>query len=658
MSTVLIVDDHAEALYLLRCMLEAEGFAVVEASHGREALDAAARQPLDLIVSDILMPVMDGFNLCRIWKSDPRLRQIPFVFYTATYVDKADEELGLSLGADLFLVKPIEPQVLMAKLREVLAPQREGGHAPVEPPDAQSVPFLRQYNEVLVHKLEDKLAQLEKANQALRLKDLALASSRNGVVLAAEQGEIVYSNETMLRLCGKRAADVVGKPVRDLLPAGSGFPTWLAQGESCAPLEVELPVPGATPTTRWLRIEKHPVSDAVGGGQGIMLLCADVTQELRLRHDLARVQRFEALSLFAAGVAHDFNNLLMAIFSVLEIDRSEKIAPDERRENRAMAHAAFERARDLTRRLVSFAKHGPTERRPADVRQLLDESIALSLSGSGVACEKRYGDVPAIVCVDAGQMAQVFGNLLVNARQAMGDQGKIVVTVRSLLSTSLAGTSPRPAVEVAIRDTGPGIPAEILPNIFEPYFTTKEEGSGLGLATSRAIVLEHGGEISVHSQPGAGTSFEVTIPAATGPVALPVPEPPLVLAAHTGRLLVMDDQPAILTMLRRGLERAGYAIVTAAEGVEAVREFEKAKQVGEAFDLILLDIFVQGGMGGAQALAEIRRSDPSVLAIAMTGSISETSTDELLERGFTRVVRKPFLLHELYATIKAVLGHA
>ncbi len=651
MATALIVDDHPEALYLLRCVLEPEGFTVVEAGNGREALERAAEHAPSIVVSDILMPVMDGFTLCRTWKSDPTLRETPFVFYTATYVDRADEELGLSLGADLFLVKPMEPQVFVAKVRELLVRRQQGRHADVVPPDPRSVPFLRQYNAVLVHKLEDKLEQLERANQALRLKDLALASSRNGIVLASERSGILYANDTMLRLCGRPAEELLGRPVEGLLPGVAGFAAWVGRADS-APLEIEWSSPEGSPGLRWLRLEKHAVRDSLGDGQGFMLSCADVTQEVRLRHDLTRIQRFEALSLFAAGIAHDFNNLLMALFSALEIDRSERITPEERNENRGMALAAFERARGLVRRLVSFAKCGPSERRSADLRQLLDESIALALSGSEVKCERRYCDRPAVARVDAGQMAQVFGNLLLNARQAMRDRGDVVVEVRQAAADSSSSDGPGATLVVTITDDGPGIAAEIMPNLFEPYFTTKEEGTGLGLATSRAIVVEHGGQISIRSRPGAGTTCEVVLPAAPGAAPAAAPARSEAHEPRAGRILVMDGQTAILAMLRRGLERAGYVVVTAKDTEEAARELRRAKKEGAGFDLMVLHVRADAA---GDVLAELRRLDDSVRAIATTDAASQASADALLAAGFAGVVHKPLLLHELFATIRAAL---
>jgi CheY-like chemotaxis protein/nitrogen-specific signal transduction histidine kinase len=654
MGLALIVDDHVEGLYLLRCLLEPEGFEVIEARNGREALGQAKGRAFDLVVSDILMPVMDGFSLCRVWKADPELRRVPFVFYTATYVDKRDEDLALSLGADLFLVKPTEPAVFQQRVRALLAEQRDG-KLQAKPETATEAPFLQQYNEVLIHKLEDKLQELERASQSLRIKDFALASSPSGIVLTRMDGQVTYANPAILLMAGRPSNEVLERPIRSLFAAGAAFDAWLAREEKGAPVEMQLaPRPDASSGT-WLRVEKHTITDEAHMPLGLMFSCADVTEERTLRYELARIQRLEALSLFAAGVAHDFNNLLMAIFAGLELEGTRNTSAEAREENRAMALAAFERARDLTRRLLTFAKHSTAERRPTDLRQLLDESLLLGLSGSGVDCQKRYCHEAAVAAVDPGQMAQVFSNLIVNARQAMKDQGTLIASVSlcSLPATDARGTLP--AVKVSIADNGPGIPLEILPNIFEPYFTTKREGSGLGLATSHAIMHEHGGQISVSSQPGKGARFELAIPAVRTEQAPPVIAAPRQLEVRSGRVLVMDDQAAIQSLLRQGLERIGYSVVIVSNGEQALLEFRRANAEGRPFDLFLLDITIRGGMGGLETLAELRRLTPKVLAIATTGYAAEAAVSELQRRGFARVITKPFLLHELYATIKAVL---
>jgi signal transduction histidine kinase/CheY-like chemotaxis protein len=653
MSVALVVDDHPEGIYFLSCLLKSEGYSVLEAHNGREALNLAEAQAIDIVISDILMPVMDGFSLCRAWQAHPRLHAIPFIFYTATYVDKRDEDLALSLGADLFLVKPVEPTVFMERVREVLARRRARPATPEGPRTAET-PFLQQYSQVLIHKLEDKLTELETANQALRLKDFALASSSSGILFTRPDGEITYANPAILRMLGKPIGDVLDKPVIGLFAARKAFAQWFAGPDQQSSPEMQLgpAADGAKPI--WVRIEKHTITGEDGSALGHMLSCADVTEERRLRQDLSRVQRLESLSLFAAGVAHDFNNLLMGIFAGLELDAPDPLDDKEREANRALARAAFDRARDLTRRLLTFAKRGTASQQPTDLRQLLDESILLALSGSAIRCDRHYSEAPAVAMVDPGQMAQVLSNLLINARQAMNDQGSITVSVAVVDADSATVEGPSRVVKLTIADNGPGIALDIINDIFEPYFTTKKDGSGLGLATSLAIVTEHGGQISVNSPPGKGATFEITIPAVESQA---TPNPRRVTAMEKGsaRVLVMDDEVAIRTLLKQGLGKVGYTVVVVSNGEQAAAEFARARSEGLPFQLAILDITVRGGMGGVDTLARLRQLDPNLPAIATTGYADGDLLSSLRSAGFVRVLAKPFMLHELCSTIKAVL---
>jgi len=653
--TVLIVDDNPQNAYLLHCLLAADGYRIVEARNGREALERSAEGQVDLVISDILMPVMDGFSLCREWKSHPERKSIPFVFYTATYVDKKDEEFALSLGADLFLVKPTDPEVLRERVASLMARHRSGQPARTAEPTGE-VPLLQQYNAVLVHKLEEKLLQLEKTNQALRIKDLALESSASGILLATPTGRISYANPSMVRLCSGLGFEILGQPLERLFARPETLTGWLSSEQPAGPLELQLsPVPGAASLV-WVQVTGHAVTDGEGHRLGYMLSCLDVSEEKRLRQELARIQRLEALGLFAAGVAHDINNLLTAIYVGLDLGDIERTPEADRKEDQEMALAAFERTRDLTRRLLSFSKGSPPERRGVDLRQLLDESLSLALSGSSVRCERHYlSPLPSVMC-DPGQLAQVFNNILVNARQATRDRGSVVVSAKELLQQAPGPLVPGRYISIQIQDDGPGIAPEVLPHIFEPYYTTKAGGSGLGLATSQAIVQDHGGRLSVSTREGGGATFEVLIPLSLDAPEPVSREPSSARGAATGRVLIMDDQAAILALLQRGLERAGHSVVAAGNGEQALLELERERVQGRSFDLAILDLTVRGGMGGVEAFRKLRQVAPNLPAIATTGYSDEAVKQDLLARGFAHVLPKPFLIHELLGTVKAVLS--
>jgi two-component system, cell cycle sensor histidine kinase and response regulator CckA len=648
MPTALIVDDNAENRYFLECLLGAEGYRVVGATNGQEALEVAKHQPIALVVSDVLMPVMDGFSLCRLMKSDDQLRHIPFVVYTATYTDPKDEEFALSLGADRFIVKPTDPEELRTRLREVVERQKSGrlGRDSGEPLGER--PYLQQYNEVLIRKLEQKVLELEQVNQELCVKDLAIASSADGIVLCDLVGSITYANPTIGRWCGKPASELLGRRFDEVV--ASTDPGGLGDGRFEATLVQQ------TGTTRWLRVAVHQVASEDGQPRGSMCTCQDVSEERRLRQELSRIRQLESLGVFAGGVAHDFNNLLMSIFGALELESLPGVSRRESAEYRAMAMAGYERARDLTRRLLAFSKAGSADRCSVDLHQLLDETIALSLSGSGIRCEKRYSSGNAVVCADPGQLSRVFSNILVNARQAMNDRGTMLVTVEAE-PREPRGSRTTCDVVVRLTDSGPGIAPEVLPRVFDPYFTTKPEGSGLGLPTSQAIVLEHGGTIQVSSPPGEGATFEVRLPSSRE--GGPVRRKSLESEAPTrcsGRILLMDDRVAIQALTQRSLERSGYSVVVVGNGEQALLELARAREAQLPFDLAILDVTVQGGMGAVETLPRIRETDPEVLVMASTGYADQERTTQLLLLGFATVLAKPYLMHELLSRVGSVMA--
>ncbi|MGC4064028.1 MAG: ATP-binding protein [Polyangiaceae bacterium] len=254
---------------------------------------------------------------------------------------------------------------------------------------------------------------------------------------------------------------------------------------------------------------------------------------------------------------------------------------------------------------------------------------------------------------DAGQLAQAFGNLFINARQAMGDTGTLTLAVAR---ESRPPDASKAYYVVRIRDDGPGISASVLPQIFEPYFTTKKTGHGLGLATCHAIVQDHGGRISAASDLGKGATFEIWLPESQS-----IPETATHhvvddLSRGSGRLLVMDDQVITQALMQRSLERAGYSVVSVSNGEQALLEFERARQVEAPFELAILDVTVRGALGGLETLLALRRQGHVLPVVASTGYTDETTRHNLLECGFDRVLGKPFYIHELLSVVKAALG--
>jgi two-component system, cell cycle sensor histidine kinase and response regulator CckA len=658
MRIALIVDDHEENLYLLRSVLESCGYDVVSARHGQEALDAGLARVPDLIVSDILMPVMDGFTFCRRCRELEALSRVPFVFYTATYTNEDDERLALGLGADLFLVKPLEPDVLMARISEVLARRAAGATQPAAASPLEETAYLKQYNQALIRKLEDKVADVEDANRALRIKDDAIESAPAGVVFVSLDHRISYANSAMAALVGRRRHELVGSPLCDLFASAD---EWVAAyrgivGEGRWSGELTAL---ATAGLLVVNLTAHTVIDHDGRPLCRMAVFEDITERRRMAEEVQRQQRLASLSLFAAGVAHDFNNLLTGVFGNIELAIADLPADHPARERLQFAGVAFGRARDLTRRLLTFAKGSPPARRSLAATDLMRECCALALAGSNVAVDLVSAPDLWPVAGDANQLSQVFTNILVNAREAMPDGGAVHVHLHNVdLQPPLAQSidlGPGPYVRISVRDEGPGIAADVLPRLFGPLFSTKPDGNGLGLAMCYSIVRAHGGRIDVRSRPGGGATFEVVVPAGASDDACPEsPIATLAPSARSARILVMDDEALIREVAAKMLERGGYEVVTAPDGSEALEIWAGAMRAGSPFDVVILDVTVPGAMGGREALARLRRSGQDLAVVLSTGHGAEDAG----ESGCLpdAVLPKPYQLHELLACVHAALG--
>ncbi len=657
MPKALIVDDKIENLYLMRTLLAANGFEVATASNGREALGSAEGNPPDILISDILMPVMDGFTLCRQWKKDGRLRSIPFVFYTATYTDPKDEEFALGLGADLFITKPKDPEELVRLILETFKKFGRGEIPPSSEPAEDEEVYIQAYNRTLVRKLEEKVLALEEANRALALKDFAIASAISGIILADRAGTLTYANAAFAQMWGYPGGELTGMNITELAAdkeqASRVLSVLQAEGRWIGEMEAEKK-DGATFS---VQMAAHAVKDRDGNTACLMASCIDVSEQVWMREELQRAQKLESLSIFAAGIAHDFNNLLTGIFNGLEIAGESLPLQSPAKSRFDMAMSVFERARDLTRRLLTFAKGEPPQRRKLEVEDIVRESCELSLSGSSIRHFMTVCESPWVVEADANQLSQIFNNIVVNARQAMGDNGLLEISIENrVLSADAVGTLPAgDYVSVRFTDTGPGIPENTISRIFDPFFTTKKEGSGLGLATSYAIAKSHGGHIGASSRPGSGAVFEVWLPALRVWDKEKEKTKDTEKVRGSGRVLVMDDEEMIRELTGHMLKKAGYDVTCAGNGHEALELYGRAADDRRPFDLVILDLTVRGGMGGEETLAELQRVNPRIAAIASTGYSDDDTRSRLKNAGFLGLLPKPYRSHELLSIVKAAV---
>ncbi len=374
----------------------------------------------------------------------------------------------------------------------------------------------------------------------------------------------------------------------------------------------------------------------------------DVGERRAMERERIQIQKLESVGILAGGIAHDFNNLLSAIAGYISLVQTQVPPEADAGRNLAKAEKAAFRAKDLTRQLLTFARGGSPVKKATPIGELLRESAGWALQGSNVQCDVDAPPDLWLVDVDEGQISQVVNNLLINACQAMPGGGTIRITARN----ARIGFHEHPSlaegtyVKISIQDHGIGIPGEHLPKIFDPYFTTKQHGSGLGLATSYAIINKHRGSITVESKLGHGTTFHLFLPEAGEKEAEPAPSRDVPLNGQ-GRILVMDDDKTIRDVASSILRNLGYTTRTARDGKEAVSSYEAAMSAGEPFDAVIMDLTVPGGTGGKEAVGMLLRIDPEAKVIVSSGYSNDDCVANYKAYGFSGVVNKPYNLKQL-----------
>jgi signal transduction histidine kinase/ActR/RegA family two-component response regulator len=376
-------------------------------------------------------------------------------------------------------------------------------------------------------------------------------------------------------------------------------------------------------------------------------LRAEIAQREQTEEELLRARKLESLGVLAGGIAHDFNNFLTVVQGNIEVAKTQLNADQAGQGFLDEAANACQRAKFLSSQLLTFAKGGAPVRRVVSIAQLVTDAVQLARTGSPIRIEVNLVEGLWSAEIDPGQIGQVLHNILINAREAMPRGGTIEVRAEN-------SAAPDPRVRISIRDYGCGIAPDVLPRIFDPYFTTKPGGNGLGMATAYAIVAKHEGHISVESTPGAGTEFTIDLPAS---LEAPLSPAPIADPMQTGteRLLVMDDDEALRTLSHAVLTSLGYDVQTAADGAEAVALYETAKATDRGFDAVLLDVTVTGGMGGVEAAAKLKELDPALKLIVSSGYSDAPVMSDFSQYGFDAVIVKPWTVKEMSEVLRRVL---
>ncbi len=412
---------------------------------------------------------------------------------------------------------------------------------------------------------------------------------------------------------------------------------------------------------RWVLVNAAPILDANSRITAGIVVFHDITSTKRAEEEAQKVQRLRSIGMLAGGIAHDFNNILMALYGNISFAREELPSDHKAYEPLEEAERSLNRAVRLTRQLLTFARGGEPIKEDLSIRQIVEEVARFDLSGSNVCLSVDAPPDLWLVKADKGQIQQVISNLTVNAREAMPDGGHLRISLANV-EVGPGDETLRPGryVRITVRDEGTGISPQDLHRIFDPYFTTKHSGSGLGLATTYSIINRHDGHIGVDSTLGLGTTFTIHLPAlATATHDAPFFErqerAPAFQKRRT-RILVLDDEAPVRELIASMLTKNGIEAETVADGQAAVERYKEAFRDGTRFDALLMDLTIPGGMGGKEAVGEILAFDPDAKAIVSSGYAVDPVLSRYAEYGFKNRLAKPYSTDELLAVLNQVLG--
>jgi len=510
------------------------------------------------------------------------------------------------------------------------------------------------------------VTERKRAEEELREKEqkyrLLFESANDGIFIQDETG-FTDCNQKGAEMYGLPKAEIIGRSPREFAPERQ--PDGRLSAE-VAGEKIRAALSGVPQMFEWqpLRADGSAFDVEItlnrlelGGKICLQAIVRDISERKRLEQEHIRSQKLESIGTLAGGIAHDFNNLLQGVFGYISM---AKLTHDQKDKSLSMldqAEKALHQSVSLTSQLLTFSKGGKPLKKKIDLKPVIENAVKFALSGSRVDYALSFDDDLRPVKADEGQLGQVVQNIILNAEQAMPLGGRIEIAARNVLASSLAGVpaaSSADLVEITVRDQGIGIPPEHLPKIFDPYFTTKEKGSGLGLATTYSIVKNHGGDINVSSVLGKGTTFTVYFPAAgqdvVGPASTAGPR-----TARTAQVLVMDDEELVRRVAHELLTGLGHDVELAAHGGEAVEKYLQAKAEGRPFDVVILDLTIRGGMGGDETMRKLLEIDPGVKAIVSSGYSNDNVVANYRDHGFAAFLKKPYDLTDLQATLNALL---
>lgn len=467
--------------------------------------------------------------------------------------------------------------------------------------------------------------------------------------------KVLKTNDIALKLINRKEEEVNGKYIQDLLPRETAE-VWLLNSEKVI-AEGKPRVYESNNQFGIFEVKSVPIFNEMGTCTNLIITAREISEKKKMEEHLMKMEKLESVGLLAGGIAHDFNNILTAIIGNTSLaklklgnDGDGKVLNLLREIEQASLGA-----KDLTQQLLTFAKGGTPVLSTVPIGELLRESATFSLRGSNVKCTFNIAEDLWAADIDQGQINQVINNLVINAVHAMKGGGNIEITAKNITIDCYCSLPLKNGryVKISLKDYGEGIPSEHLDKLFDPYFTTKQMGTGLGLTTSYSIIRKHNGYITVNSALGAGTTFSIYLPASENKPQYPIEQ--IVKTDARGKILVMDDEKMVRFVLSEMLSHLGYEPACAKDGVEAINMYRDSSLSGDPFQGVIMDLTIPGGMGGKEAIKQLLDFDPEVKAIVSSGYSNDPVMSNHTEYGFKAVITKPYSIEQLGTTLDNLL---
>jgi PAS domain S-box-containing protein len=519
-----------------------------------------------------------------------------------------------------------------------------------------------------VHGMLLDVSEREKFVNALRISEdryHALANSSYDIISEiTADGQLVYLSDNIEDILGYRPKELLDKSFF-MLVHPEDYMTVYSEFDKA----INLNISGRTlfrckhknGDWRWLESTGQQYIADTGDVRGV-IVSRDITLRRTMEEEIFKASKLESIGVLAGGIAHDFNNILTVILGNVSLAKTYVQDISESARILADAEKACLKAKDLTQQFLTFSKGGEPVKKLSSISGLVRETVEFTLHGSKVRCKSEIENNIWAVDIDEGQIGQVIHNLIINSEQAMPEGGIIKVTAKNVELDQGSGLPLDDGryVQITFEDEGVGIAEDHLSKIFDPYFTTKQKGSGLGLTTSYSIIKNHGGLLTVSSKLGVGTTFYIYLPAIIAQkyekdsvVEEEIMESPTI---QNARILVMDDEDAIRKSVGRMLTHLGYDVVVSEDGHETVERYKEAKASGNPFDAVLMDLTIPGGMGGKETMSKLMKIDSEIKAIVSSGYSNDPIMAEFRDHGFSGVIAKPYQLDHLNRAIQDVIS--